>query len=501
MGVTVKHAFVNPKLDGPDPTITRPSDWNAAHVITGDGFMIAGQVIDYLGHTIPAYLLEAYGQSVAAATYPLLFAAMVKQATITLTTGSPGTVNWTGHGLPINSKVRFRTTGALPTGIVVNTDYFIISAGYTANSFRIAATVGGAAIDLTGSQSGVHTGINAQYGVSNDLSTFSVPDLRGRVTAGLDTMGGTAAGRLTGLLGGVSGLAVGNVGGAESHVLTLAQSAAHTHLNDPPDPTINFSGLTVTVNSGGAHTHTVTGNVDSAGAHTHTVTGNVDSGGTHTHTVNTATGVTGSAGAHTPAGTVGNESAHTHGPGSLTTDVAANHQHGPGSLTGGTSSNSVAGNSASNFSGGGSKVGLIPVGGDAEILYAHNHSVSVTGGITAAAGAHGHAVNGGATGVGSAHTHSFTGTPVAAHTHTVAIDNGGAHTHVFSAGAAASAGAHTHTFSSGLAASGGSHTHTATAGGTITSAQADYATGAAGGDAAHNNVQPTFVLRKLVYVG
>ena len=37
MAVVVVHPFVNPKADGADATITRPSDWNAAHTITGLG--------------------------------------------------------------------------------------------------------------------------------------------------------------------------------------------------------------------------------------------------------------------------------------------------------------------------------------------------------------------------------------------------------------------------------------------------------------------------------
>ena len=28
----IKHAFTNPKADGPDTTVVRPSDWNADHV-------------------------------------------------------------------------------------------------------------------------------------------------------------------------------------------------------------------------------------------------------------------------------------------------------------------------------------------------------------------------------------------------------------------------------------------------------------------------------------
>ena len=31
--MSVKHPFVNPKPDGLDKTITRPSDWNADHTI------------------------------------------------------------------------------------------------------------------------------------------------------------------------------------------------------------------------------------------------------------------------------------------------------------------------------------------------------------------------------------------------------------------------------------------------------------------------------------
>jgi hypothetical protein len=124
MALVIKHTFHSDKLDSGDPTVVQPQrDWNAEHKIEGSGWMLAGQIIDYLGHTIPSYLLEAYGQSVAAATYPLLFASMVKQATVTFTAGTPGVVNWTGHGLPIGSKVRFRNSGgALPTAITANTD-------------------------------------------------------------------------------------------------------------------------------------------------------------------------------------------------------------------------------------------------------------------------------------------------------------------------------------------------------------------------------------------
>lgn len=57
----------------------------------------------------------------------------------------------------------------------------------------------------------------------------TTPDLRGRVIAGKDDMGGVSANRLTGLSGGINGDNFEEAGGSESVVLTLAQLAAHTH--------------------------------------------------------------------------------------------------------------------------------------------------------------------------------------------------------------------------------------------------------------------------------
>jgi microcystin-dependent protein len=64
------------------------------------------------------------------------------------------------------------------------------------------------------------------WGVSG--SSFAVPDLRGRVTAGRDDMGGTAANRLT-MLGGLGG-----AGGEQTHVITGNELPYHKHgIYDP----------------------------------------------------------------------------------------------------------------------------------------------------------------------------------------------------------------------------------------------------------------------------
>nr|WP_281381282.1 tail fiber protein [Microvirga lupini] len=86
-----------------------------------------------------------------------------------------------------------------------------------------------------------------------------VPDGRGRVFAGWDSMGGTAAGRLTTAGGGVNGAALGAVGGAQAHTLTAAQMPQHNHaVTDPGhshsvyDPTHTHSVYDP------GHTHSIT---------------------------------------------------------------------------------------------------------------------------------------------------------------------------------------------------------------------------------------------------
>lgn len=44
MTVSLKHAFTNPKSDGGDTTIVRPSNWNEEHVLTLDQDRVLGRV-------------------------------------------------------------------------------------------------------------------------------------------------------------------------------------------------------------------------------------------------------------------------------------------------------------------------------------------------------------------------------------------------------------------------------------------------------------------------
>jgi hypothetical protein len=74
--------------------------------------------------------------------------------TATMTIAAPAVVTVAATP-PSGTPVVFTTTGALPTGLVINTTYFVKY--INATTFNIAATTGGTSITTTGSQSGVHT--------------------------------------------------------------------------------------------------------------------------------------------------------------------------------------------------------------------------------------------------------------------------------------------------------------------------------------------------------
>lgn len=81
-----------------------------------------------------------------------------KSATLTF---DPATnkVNWTGHSLNVGSYMTFTTTGALPTGLSTNGQYYILADGFGVNSFKIAsAAPWNAEVDFSDAGTGTHTG-------------------------------------------------------------------------------------------------------------------------------------------------------------------------------------------------------------------------------------------------------------------------------------------------------------------------------------------------------
>lgn len=126
---------------------------------------------------------------------------------------------------------------------------------------------------------GLFAVIGTTYGAGDGSTTFNLPDIRGRVIAGIDNMGGTPANRLT-AAGSFAATTPGAAGGSQTHTLTEAQMPAHKH-----------SGTT---SEDGEHTHTIdTGDDGGGGARVDSVplmngTVSTNPAGSHNHEFETS---------------------------------------------------------------------------------------------------------------------------------------------------------------------------------------------------------------------
>lgn len=169
-----------------------------------------------------------------------------------------------------------------------------------------------------------------KYGTGDGSTTFNLPDLRGRIPVGKNT---------------VTFNALGNVGGEETHVVTASEMPPHTHTGTTGNESVTHthSGTTGTESVGHFHTGTTAG----AGGHSHpihtiqapgslvdfgfvNVSGSsqvaisTDAVAAHTHTLTT----TGANVSHTHAFTTGNASvSHTHSFTTASTGGGAAHNN------------------------------------------------------------------------------------------------------------------------------------------------------------------------------
>jgi len=99
--------------------------------------------------------------------------------------------------------------------------------------------------------SALYSLLSTTYGTGDGRTTYNLPDLRGRVPAGKDDMGGSAASRLTstyfGAASGQAGTTLGAIGGGESRnvlqanlpaatLATTISDPGHSHTNSFPVP-------------------------------------------------------------------------------------------------------------------------------------------------------------------------------------------------------------------------------------------------------------------------
>jgi microcystin-dependent protein len=125
-----------------------------------------------------------------------------------------------------------QVTALVPAGSIIATAVSVAPAGWLLcdGSSQPVATY-----------STLHAAIGYTYGGSG--ANFNLPDLRGRVVAGLDNMGGTDAGRLS------WANTLGTNGGTQTHTLTTSEMPSHTHTQDSHNHTQNSHGHGLTLGS------------------------------------------------------------------------------------------------------------------------------------------------------------------------------------------------------------------------------------------------------------
>jgi microcystin-dependent protein len=180
-----------------------------AKLPTAAGVRVFGEVIDFPGISLPTGWLWCFGQAVSRTTYADLFASLTTTLSAERTLGSA----------VLNVGSDMRTLGLI--GAVVE------GTGIPVGSVIASMTASTITLDQPASSTGTATIRIAPHGLGDASTTFNVPDRRGRVAAGRDDMGGTAASRLTSTTVDATRLAA--AGGAQTHTLSTAELATHTH--------------------------------------------------------------------------------------------------------------------------------------------------------------------------------------------------------------------------------------------------------------------------------
>lgn len=203
------------------------------------------------------------------------------------TNGATVTLNVDGIGA---KPLRSAPSVELPAGVLVqgtpyaalynSSDAAFYLLGFFSNPFSIPI---GASIDFWGTiapnssfvlaygqaisrttYSALFSLLGTTYGPGDGSTTFNVPDLRGRVVAGVDTMGGLAASRLTDAAAGF-GDTLGETGGAQTRTLVTANLPAYTPSGTMSGSGINFQFSQVSNGSTGGSQNIITAIVNSGG--------------------------------------------------------------------------------------------------------------------------------------------------------------------------------------------------------------------------------------------
>lgn len=184
---------------------------NSGNTVLGD---VAGDTLTINSNTM------AIPNTLNIGSDTMWMTAATKQVGIgTTTVGSDklvvaGTIKSTSGGFVFPDATTQSTAAALPPGIVVPYGAASAPAGWLICAAQ--------AVSRT-TYSALFAVIGTTYGAGDGSTTFNLPDLRGRIVAGVDNQGGSAASRLTATTMTPDGNTIGAVGGTQTVTLTAAQ--------------------------------------------------------------------------------------------------------------------------------------------------------------------------------------------------------------------------------------------------------------------------------------
>lgn len=264
------HKFVSVKVDGPDPTLVRPGNWNAEHDMgvkltnrTGStlnaGDVVAISLADDSSVVLADTVHTRRIYVVALATISNLSVGLFATVGMMITTKTQGVVtrgNYlrksattlrmedaqaaslsgqapsdtialalsasAGGASTVEALLMEAPTSAVPPGMVMARAVTTVPPGWL--------LCDGAAVSRT-TYAHLFSVISTTYGAGDGSTTFNVPNMKGRVLVGLDA-------------GQAEFDAIGEVGGAKTHTLVTAEMPAHGH-----------PGSTVAISDPG-HSHT-----------------------------------------------------------------------------------------------------------------------------------------------------------------------------------------------------------------------------------------------------
>lgn len=268
-----------------DQLTTAPASSAVNPATSGAGdFLALGTVIPIAGFTAPTNYVLAYGQAISRTTYSDALTAITINSSANCTSG-----NATISGITDTSQVR----------IGAPVEASCLAPGTTVATVPTATTI---TVTPVATANGATTLRIFNWGNGNGTTTFNVPDMRGLVLAGPDSMGGVAANRLSSTYfvssinnGGATPNAPGARGGLQNLTILKGNIPSYNLDNNVTltgSLTVNTPTNTVYQNGAGPFATTSGGASWQVGAQSASVTNTLGIGGT-----------VGSGGSGTPAAT------------------------------------------------------------------------------------------------------------------------------------------------------------------------------------------------------